>query len=64
MILWLFEMEYHHDKGDAVAQQKKNVKWAFGICNASPSFLTFILTGLLSKFSEESESKIMEANWH
>lgn len=63
MILRLFEMEYNHDKGDAGTQQK-NVKWAFGICNASPSFLQFILTGLVSKFSEEWESKIMEACWH
>lgn len=63
MILWLSGVEYNHEKGDAAAQQK-NVKWAFGMCNASPSFLPFILTGPLSKLSEESESKIMEANWH
>lgn len=55
-ILWLFEMEYK--------AQQKNVKWAFGICNASPSFPPLILTGLLSKVSKESESKIMEASWH
>lgn len=63
MSLQLFEMEYNRDKNGAVAQQE-NVKWAFGICNASPSFPLFVLTGHLSKFSKESESKIKEGSWH